>query len=96
MGIAALLGIAGLLVYGAAGADYTDRQDVRDYMDELTKVHGFNAQELEEVMGSARRKQDVLDLIAKPAERRLKWWEYRRIFLRDSTIDLGALGQSRA
>ncbi|MCZ6619466.1 MAG: lytic murein transglycosylase B [Gammaproteobacteria bacterium] len=89
MQIAVLLGVAGLLVYGAAGADYTDRQDVRDYMMELRREYGFNKLELEEVIGSARRRQDVLDLIARPAERTLEWWEYRRIFLREATIDQG-------
>ena len=89
MRIAVLLGIAGLLGCGVAGADFTDRQDVREYMVELVKEHGFNQQELEEVISSARRRQDVLDLISKPAEKRLEWWEYRRIFLREKTIAQG-------
>ena len=41
MRIAVVLGVAGLLVYGAAGADYTDREDVRQprvASDELTLV----------------------------------------------------------
>ncbi len=89
MRIAVVLGVAGLLGCGAAGADFTDREDVREYMVDLVKEHGFNKLELEDVIGSARHRQDVLDLISKPVERSLKWWEYRRIFLRETTIDQG-------
>jgi membrane-bound lytic murein transglycosylase B len=78
-----------LLLLGSANADYTRREDVRQYMAELVAEHGFGKQELEVLFGRAERKQNILDAIARPAERVLRWHEYRDIFVKEPRISQG-------
>jgi membrane-bound lytic murein transglycosylase B len=89
MRIVVLLGVVGLLLHGPASADYADRDDVQRYIEELHRQHGFSRDELNAVFANAERKQSILDAMARPAERTLEWWEYRKIFLDDARIDGG-------
>jgi membrane-bound lytic murein transglycosylase B len=86
-----LLGIGLLLSLAAApaAADYTQRGDVRAYMAELTEQHDFPLAQLESVLGDAQRQQPILDAISRPAERVLKWHEYRKIFVKEPRISQG-------
>ncbi|NCF33028.1 MAG: lytic murein transglycosylase B [Proteobacteria bacterium] len=65
---------------------YLQRDDVVRYMDQLVQEHGFSSPELEEVFGAAKRRQDIIELISRPAERRLNWQEYSQIFLDEQRI----------
>lgn len=78
-----------MLPVGALAAEYTQREDVRAYMAELGAEHDFSEAELRTVLGSAQRKQSILDAISRPAERVLKWHEYREIFLKEPRISQG-------
>ena len=89
MRVAIVLGVASLLLYGPAGADYSQRDDVRTYMDGLVSEHGFNKTELEATFRDARHQPRIVEAMSRPAERALKWYEYRRIFIKDSRIDQG-------
>ena len=89
MRIAVLLGVVALLLHGPVKADYADREDVQQYMAELHDEHGFSMDQLEEIFSQAERKQNILDAISRPAERTLKWYEYRRIFMDEPRIDGG-------
>ena len=89
MRVAIVLGAAALLLYGPAGADYSQRDDVRTYMDELVSEHGFDRAELTATFRDARHQPRIVEAISRPAERALKWYEYRRIFIQDSRIDQG-------
>jgi len=82
-------GLAALMLNGSVYADYTQRADVRAYVAELVAEHGFAADELDELFARAQRKQSILDAIARPAERTLKWHEYRDIFIEEPRIDQG-------
>lgn len=77
------------LAAGDSAAHYTQREDVRGYMAELAAQHDFSEAELRSVLGSAQRKQSILDAISRPAERVLKWHEYREIFLKEPRISQG-------
>ena len=70
----------------ALADSYLQRDDVATYIDELVQEHGFSSPELEEVFGAAKRRQDIIDLISRPAERRLNWQEYGQIFLDEQRI----------
>jgi membrane-bound lytic murein transglycosylase B len=74
---------------GPAFADYSERADVRDYLAELVREHGFVEAELAELFADAERQQGILDAIARPAERVLKWHEYRNIFIEEQRIAQG-------
>ena len=85
-----LLGaILAMTLNGSVHADYSQRAEVRAYIDELVSQHGFAAEELADLFARARRKQSILDAISRPAERTLKWHEYRDIFIEEPRITQG-------
>ena len=84
-----IVGLTALLLYGSVHADYADRQDVRAYIDTLVAEHAFEEAVLVDLFHSTQRQQTVLDAIARPAERTLKWYEYRDIFLKEPRIEQG-------
>lgn len=83
-----LLALAVLMIFAATvnAESYLKRADVGAYIDELIQQHGFSRQELEEVLAAAERRQDIIDLMRRPAERRLNWHEYSKIFLDEQRI----------
>jgi len=87
--IAFVLGLTSLALYGSAYADYADRADVQEYIGELVAEHDFPEQELVALFRQADRKEAILESIARPAERTLEWYEYRRIFLKEPRISQG-------
>ncbi len=74
----------------AAAKLYSDRPEVRSFIDELTEKHKFNRAELLGLFRKTQRQQNVLDAIAKPAERELEWKQYRPIFINQARIAGGA------
>jgi membrane-bound lytic murein transglycosylase B len=89
MRIVVVLGVVGLLLYGPANAGYAEREDVQAYIEELVSEHGFSKAELNEVFEDAERQQSIIDRMERPAERRLKWYEYRNNFITDARVDKG-------
>jgi membrane-bound lytic murein transglycosylase B len=81
--------VVAVVLNGSAHADYSQRADVRAYVAELVAEHGFAAEELNDLFARAERKQSILDAIARPAERTLKWHEYRDIFIEEPRIAQG-------
>lgn len=69
---------------------YSARADVLEFIDELASKDQFNSEQLEDWFAKAQYQQSIIDAISRPAEKRLKWWEYRRIFLKDARIQGGA------
>lgn len=85
-----LLGVLmAVVLNSSARADYSQRADVRDYLDRLVAEHGFVPEELVDLFAHAERKQSILDAIARPAERTLEWREYRDIFIQEARIAQG-------
>jgi membrane-bound lytic murein transglycosylase B len=79
-----------LLFSGIVNADsYLKREEVDAYIGDLIQQHQFSRQELEEVLMAAERRQDIIDLMRRPAERRLNWHEYSKIFLDEQRISGG-------
>ena len=68
------------------GESYLSRAEVDAYIEELIQEHDFSRPELEQVLAAAERRQDIIDLMRRPAERRLNWHEYRKIFLDEQRI----------
>ena len=77
-----------LMMFSAVthGESYLSRAEVDAYIEELIQQHDFSRPELEEVLAAAERRQDIIDLMRRPAERRLNWHEYRKIFLDEQRI----------
>ena len=90
MRAATLLGLSALLLYGPAGADYSQREDVLAYIDALVSEHDFSKSKLAAIFKDAEHQPRILEAISRPKERTLKWYEYRRIFLQQPRIEQGA------
>lgn len=87
--VGSVLAVIALIVMADAQADYTEREDVQSYAAELANEHNFDPQELLKTLRLAERQQSILDAIARPAERTKKWFEYRPIFVRESSVEQG-------
>jgi membrane-bound lytic murein transglycosylase B len=53
----------------------------QQFIARMAERHGFDPQALARTLDRARRRQAILDAIARPAEKRLDWGQYRGIFL---------------
>ena len=72
-----------------AASNYSQQPQVQAFIDRMVDKHGFDRDELVTVLDKAERREDILELMRKPAEKRLKWFEYRKIFLTQSRIEGG-------
>ncbi len=84
--------LTGCLVLGCAttgSADYGQHAQTQDFIDEMVRDHGFEPEPLRQWLGQAEKKQNILDAIARPAERTKTWKEYRPIFIVPARIDNG-------
>src|SRR5512139_1183864 len=83
--------VLALALSGAAGAQNLDvtRPEVQRFITTLTERHGFDAVALAASLGNAVPQKSILEAIAKPAERTLVWWEYRKRFLTEERIAAG-------
>jgi len=68
---------------------YLQRPEVQQFIDELVREHKYDRKVLEGALDAAQYKQGIIDAITRPAEKRLEWWEYRRIFLKPARIRAG-------
>ena len=82
----AMLALAPLHVLAG---NYSDQPRVQAFIDMMVDKHGFERQELVVIFNEAQRREDILELMRKPAEKRLQWHEYRKIFLTPARIDGG-------
>jgi membrane-bound lytic murein transglycosylase B len=53
------------------------------FVNEMEQQHSFDGVKLEQLLGQAEVRQSILDAISRPAEKRLDWGRYRRIFVTD-------------
>jgi membrane-bound lytic murein transglycosylase B len=72
-----------------AYADYSERSDVKQFIQQMVKKHKFKAADLQQQFSRAEKLDSVLERIAKPAERTLNWKQYQKIFLTNKRINGG-------
>ena len=70
-------------------ADYSKNDKAIQMIEELVKDHGFDKAELISLFSEAERKESILEAISRPAEKRLEWFEYRKIFITKDRIKKG-------
>jgi membrane-bound lytic murein transglycosylase B len=76
-------------VRATAPDNYRSNPQASAFIERMSKEHGFSQEDLVNVFAAAERREDILELMRKPAEKRLRWFEYRKIFLTRSRIDGG-------
>jgi membrane-bound lytic murein transglycosylase B len=69
--------------------EYSNREDVKAFINKMTRDYQFDKTELAVWLDSAEKKQAILDAIARPAEKEKTWKEYRAIFLTEERIKMG-------
>jgi len=72
-----------------AHADYSQTEAGKDFIAEMVVEHRLNSADVTAALRKAKRNDRVLELISKPAEKRLEWKGYRKIFLTDERINAG-------
>ena len=82
-------GVALSMPVYSADIEGFDSKDIGGFIDELVRDEGFSRPDLEKMFGQVEFKPRIVELISKPAERRLAWWEYRNLFINDRRIDEG-------
>ena len=75
----------------AADKTYVDvtRPNVSAFIDEMAAEHDFSREALATVLGKAEIKQSIIRKISTPAEKKLTWAEYRKIFMTKERIAAG-------
>lgn len=73
----------------AGEQSFLHRTEVQDYLREISRAHGLDQNRLAALFADTTSQQSVIDRISTPAERVLKWHEYRKIFLTDRRIREG-------
>ena len=77
--------ITNVLLSSAALAN-TDEQA---FIDKMVKEHQFDAAEISSLLNQAKKQQSIIDAMSRPAEKRLNWGQYRKIFITDKRIKGG-------
>lgn len=72
-----------------ANADYLNHEKANAFIDNMVSKHQFERKELEAVFSQAEKKESILTAIARPAEKRLEWMGYRKIFITKDRIKKG-------
>jgi membrane-bound lytic murein transglycosylase B len=70
-------------------ANYAQRDDVKEFINEMIKKHHFDRNDLEQWFSKAKKLDGVLESISKPAEKILTWKQYRPIFIKQKRIRMG-------
>ncbi|MCB1802122.1 MAG: lytic murein transglycosylase B [Gammaproteobacteria bacterium] len=84
-----LLSLLASLLLSACATAKTPDQLRAEFIDDMVKRHGFAAEELRRTLNKAQTRRPILEAIARPAEKRLNWTEYRNIFVTPSRIQGG-------
>jgi len=77
------------MVPAVAVANYAQRADVKQFISEMVDQHGFDRDYLEAKFARANKLDNVLESIAKPAEKELSWKRYRPIFVTKKRTEKG-------
>lgn len=72
----------------SANPHFADRSEVQEFIVDVAARHDFSTEELTELFRKAAFRQDILDAMSRPAERR-PWHEYRPIFITGKRISDG-------
>ncbi|MGH8259760.1 MAG: lytic murein transglycosylase B [Steroidobacteraceae bacterium] len=67
----------------------SSRPEIRRFAREVSHRDGFSRRRVLRLLAHARPQPQILDLMSRPPERVLEWWEYRQHFVTEKRIDQG-------
>jgi membrane-bound lytic murein transglycosylase B len=66
------------------------RPEIKTFIDEVARRNSLSRAQLRKLLAKAQPQPKIIELISKPAERVVEWWEYRNLFVTEERISLGA------
>jgi membrane-bound lytic murein transglycosylase B len=72
-----------------ADNDYLKRAEVKKFIDDFSAKNNYSKDSLNNMFKNVTTQVSVLEAIAKPAEKKKNWQEYRKIFITDKRIKEG-------
>jgi membrane-bound lytic murein transglycosylase B len=63
--------------------------EVQAFIDKLVTDEGFDKKALGALFKQVEKQDRILELMDRPAERSLEWWEYRNLFINDLSVNRG-------
>ena len=81
-----LLALLGSLATAQAAVDLTQ---VDQFITKTAEKNKLDPQWVRSIIAQANHQQGIIDAMNKPAERTLRWFEYRKIFMTDKRVNQG-------
>jgi len=69
--------------------DYRYREDVEAFIESVAAKSDYTEQQLVTLFTQAKQQDHLFERMNKPAEKKLEWHQYRRIFITDKRINKG-------
>ncbi|MBT3206109.1 MAG: lytic murein transglycosylase B [Gammaproteobacteria bacterium] len=69
--------------------DYRYREDVEAFIESVAKKSDYTEQQLVKLFSQAKQQTHLFERMNKPAEKKLEWHQYRKIFLTNKRINKG-------
>ena len=67
----------------------SERDDINQFINEVANKHNFDKQRLNKWFDQTELQPKIIEAISRPAEKKLKWHEYRKIFVKPNRIEKG-------
>ena len=71
------------------GFDYSSREDVKEYIEEISNKHGFNRSQLSKLLNSAVYQEKVVRIMNRQPEGTMTWSKYKKMMVSESRIAAG-------
>jgi membrane-bound lytic murein transglycosylase B len=84
-----IISVVLLLLTTSVSFAKVNQETVEEFIKNISESNNLNPQEVTEIISQAKRQQSIIDAMNRPAEKQLKWHEYRNIFLKEKRINEG-------
>jgi len=65
------------------------RPEIKTFIDDVAQRNSLNRAQLRKLIASAEPQPKIIEIMNRPAERVLEWWEYRALFVNEERVALG-------
>jgi membrane-bound lytic murein transglycosylase B len=69
--------------------DYKNRPEVNAFIERMVSQSDYTEQELVDLFSGVKKQGHLFELLDKPAEKELQWYQYRHIFIKEKRIAEG-------
>ena len=76
-----------LSFYVRSDQDYSEREDVANFIKKMVEKHGFNQSSLTKTLKNSKYQEVVIRIMNRQPEGTMTWSRYRNIMINDMKID---------